>query len=283
MVEYQNLNLKNKFQTLIQQLVTKSDKKLVLNIALIGDDFASIKYTNLKQNIGKKLGIEVVIHNYQKSTNITEYRDLIEQVKTTNSGLIFQLPVPQNVIQFVNQTPKNSDVDLLGDDNDKLWREGFLPPTIGAIDLVLKDILYPDAEDIFNLIDSKLDLKGKLVGVIGQGILVGKPLLRYLGDREATIISINKDTKNPKELTKNCDILICAAGSPGLIDKTWLNPNTIIIDAATSESSGVLVGDVAKDSLFETNILVASPSGVGGLTVLYLFYNLVKLSRNSLS
>lgn len=278
-VLYSNLDLKNSLQNYIQEVASKLQKPLVLNIALIGSDLASVKYTNLKQIIGKKLGIEVIIHNYFSDTKTSEYRELIDQVLQDNSGLIFQLPVPKNVIEFVANTPSNSDVDLLGNQAFKLWERGFLPPTIGAIDLVLKDILHQNTgKNIADLIDLKLDLKGKTVGVIGQGVLVGKPLVKYLLDREATIISINKDTVNPKELAKNCDILICAAGVPGLVNQDWIHPNTIIIDAATSESSGVLVGDVVKDSLFQTNLLVASPSGVGSLTVLYLFYNLVKLA-----
>lgn len=275
---YSNSHVKNQLQEFILKEAAKSKNPIVLEIALVGQDFASIKYTNLKQNIGKKLGIQVNIHNFLESTPSKEYENLLNQVIHQNSGLIFQLPVPANVVEYVNKTPKNSDVDLLGFDSDKLWKAAFLPPTIGAIDLVLKDIFNPNSDNIFEFINATLDLRGKLVGVIGQGTLVGKPMLRYLADREATVISINKDTKNPKELTKNCDILICAAGSPNLVDQSWVKPVAVIIDAATSESSGVLVGDVKKDSLYETNILVASPSGVGSLTVLYLFYNLVKLA-----
>lgn len=273
---YQNKDLKTKFQELIKLEVGSILKPLCLNIVLVGDDLASVKYTNLKQNVGKLLGIEVVIHKYDFTTNVDKYQTLLDKIAKNHSGLIFQLPVPENIRHFVNITPENSDVDLLGVDSEKLWQRGFLPPTIGAIDLILKNILEPE-KNIQDLIDSQINLNGKLVAVIGQGVLVGKPVIRYLLASGATIVSINKDTKNPKELTKNSDILICAAGSPNLVDKTWVNPNTIIIDAATSESSGVLVGDVTKDSLFETNLLVASPSGVGGLTVLYLFYNLLKL------
>lgn len=277
---YSNLNIKEKLQEFIHDEVNKSQKPIVLEIALVGNDLASIKYTNLKQNIGKKLGIEVNINNFLENSSDQEFEDCLKTVKQKNSGLIFQLPVPDNLVKFVNQTPENSDVDLLGENSFKLWLKGFLPPTIGAIDLVLKDILSSKNSNIVDLINFKLDLRGKTVAVIGQGTLVGKPLLRYLLDTQATIVSINKDTKNAKDLTKNADILVCAAGSPELVDKSWVNPDTIIIDAATSESSGVLVGDVKKDSLFETNLLVASPSGVGSLTVLYLFLNLVKLSSN---
>jgi len=279
-VLYSNLNIKEKLQEFIHDEVNKSQKPIVLEIALVGNDLASIKYTNLKQNIGKKLGIEVNINNFLENSSDQEFEDCLKTVKQKNSGLIFQLPVPDNLVKFVNQTPENSDVDLLGENSFKLWLKGFLPPTIGAIDLVLKDILSSKNSNIVDLINFKLDLRGKTVAVIGQGTLVGKPLLRYLLDTQATIVSINKDTKNAKDLTKNADILVCAAGSPELVDKSWVNPDTIIIDAATSESSGVLVGDVKKDSLFETNLLVASPSGVGSLTVLYLFLNLVKLSSN---
>lgn len=251
-----------------------------LEIILIGDNLASLKYIQIKQKIGDQIGIKVNLNHFQESVQSSEIQSILTKTNKTSNGLIFQLPVPDKFNQFVPKTPLKSDVDLLGEYSFLLWQKGFLPPTIGAIDLVLKEILgWQKDLDFEDFINSKIDLSGKTVAIVGQGVLVGSPLLRYLQQRQATIISINKNTKNTKELTQFSDILICAAGSPELVDKSWINPKTIVIDASTSESDGILVGDVKPDSLFDTNLLCASPGGIGRITVFYLFYNLCKLAQ----
>ena len=174
-------------------------------------------------------------------------------------------------------TPTNLDVDLLGDGDNELSTKGLLSPTVQAIDLVLKDILEESEMGIGLLLNTKLDLSSKTVAVIGQGILVGAPMIEYLIQRKASIININIDTKNPKKLIKQADIVISAAGQPGLVDKSWVGPQTILIDAATAESDGGLVGDLDLENLYDSNLICPSPGGIGGLTVMALFYNLLKL------
>lgn len=275
---YDNSFLKQRFENFLTQKVANLNPKPELEIVLIGENLASLKYIGIKQKIGNQIGIKVNLNQFETSVLETKIEEILNQTKANYNGLIFQLPVPQKYDKFVPKTPLKSDVDLLGEYNFLLWDKGFLPPTIGAIDLVLKEILdWGKGLEFQDFIDQKIDLSGKTVAVIGQGVLVGNPLLRYLQQRHATIISINKNTKNAKDLTKTSDILICAAGSPELIDKSWVNPNTIVIDASTSESDGILVGDVKVDSLFETNTLCASPGGIGRITVFYLFYNLCRL------
>jgi methylenetetrahydrofolate dehydrogenase (NADP+)/methenyltetrahydrofolate cyclohydrolase len=279
-VLYDNSSLKKRFGSFLTQKIANLNPKPELEIVLIGENLASLKYIGIKQKIGIQIGLTVNLNQFETSVLESKIEQILEEVKANSKGLIFQLPVPDNFNQFVPKTPLKSDVDLLGENSFLLWDKGFLPPTIGAIDLVLKEILDWGSDLEFqDFITQKIDLSGKTVAVIGQGILVGNPLLRYLKERHATIVSINKNTKNPKEFTKASDILICAAGSPELIDKTWVNPNTIVIDASTSESDGILVGDVKADSLFETNILCASPGGIGRITVFYLFYNLCRLGE----
>ena len=277
---YENTKIKSEFQSFLQSKVEELVNIGIqpkLNIIQIGDDLASSKYVSIKQKVGMKLGINVNLMKFQDNYTLSNLHDVIVESKSSHSGLIFQLPVPLNIRSLVLNTPLVCDVDLLGDESNKLWNKDFLPPTIGAMDLVLKDIILPESS-FENKISSKLDLNGKTVVVVGQGVLVGTPLLRYLRDRFATIISINKDTKNPKELVKLGDIVISAAGSPHLISTDWLNPNSIVIDASTSEEDGKLVGDVDKYNIPDSVCLSPSPGGIGSITVLYLFYNLLNLN-----
>jgi methylenetetrahydrofolate dehydrogenase (NADP+)/methenyltetrahydrofolate cyclohydrolase len=282
-VLYSNEQLKISFKNYLKDQIATDKVELTLEIIEIAGNLASDKYIQIKQKIGEQIGIKVNLNKFDQSVATATVVNIIESAKTKGHGLIFQLPVPTNFEHLVNETPTNCDVDLLCQDNFKLWAKGFLPPTIGAIDLVLKQILNksePLDTEFNQFVTQKLDLKSKTVAVIGQGVLVGGPLLTYLKDRGATIISLNKKTVDPTSLTKLADILICAAGSPNLVDSNWFNKETIIIDASTSEVDGYLSGDIQPENIYPSNLLCPSPGGIGAITVLYLFYNLLKLHHS---
>jgi methylenetetrahydrofolate dehydrogenase (NADP+) / methenyltetrahydrofolate cyclohydrolase len=273
---YDNSVIKTQFEKYLLEQFQKLTTTPTLHIIQVGDDFASSRYISIKQKVGARLGVNVEFHHFVQSATLAEVHELVQNISTENTGLIYQLPLSDGLSVLADIILPQMDVDLLSIDQEVLWKKGFLPPTIGAIDLTLKDIMKFTQSDFEQNITSSIDLSGMIVAVIGQGRLVGKPLLRYLGDRGATIISINVDTKNPSKLTLLADIVICGAGSKNLVDASWLQPGTIVIDAATSEDSGSLVGDVDIHNISDDTILSPSPGGVGKLTVLYLFYNLLR-------
>lgn len=272
---YNNSDLKLFFREFLKAEFEKVSVKPELHIIQIGNELASTKYIGLKQKFGESLGVKVLSHQFPVGVDLQEIAKIIKQIEINKFGLIFQLPVPDKFQKLVLETPLKSDVDLLGSQNNLLLSQNFLTPTIGAIDLVLKEML---GQTILN-IDDRLDLSTKIVAVVGQGRLVGSPLLSYLKDRNATIISINKDTKNPEKLVSQAEIVITAAGSPGLVDDNWLAPNAILIDAATTEDNGSLIGDLNYDNISPLHYVATSPGGIGPITVSYIFYNLLKLAK----
>jgi len=274
-VIYNNSDLKLFFTEFLSSEFTKLQFIPELHIIQVGQDFASTKYISLKQKFGEKIGVKVILHQFSENSDLVEIKSIIEMAKTQNFGLIFQLPVPERFQELVLETPLFSDVDLLGKDKNHLFSLNFLTPTLGAIDLVLKEMLTQEVPNI----GKQLDLSGKLVAVIGQGRLVGSPLLDYLKNRNATIISLNKNTKKPQNLVRLAEIVICGAGSPGLVNSDWLDPKSVVIDAATTEDSGALTGDVDYINVPESVYLSTSPGGIGRITVMYIFYNLLKLAQ----
>jgi methylenetetrahydrofolate dehydrogenase (NADP+)/methenyltetrahydrofolate cyclohydrolase len=271
--------LKIEFKSFLQDFIKNHNLQKELEIIQIGNNLASTKYIQIKKKIGHKIGIKVNHHHFSTDICKDTIQEIIEKVKNSKNGLIFQLPVPTGFQNLVLNTPVLNDVDLLSKDSYLLLNKGFLPPTIGAIDLVLKEILGYKTKNFKDFIDFKLDFSNYTVAVIGQGTLVGKPAIRYFLDRQATILALNKMTKNSKELTKKADIVVCGAGAKDLVDKTWLKKEAIVIDASTSESEGKLNGDVNQENIEPETILSPSPGGIGKLTVLYLFWNLIKLSE----
>jgi methylenetetrahydrofolate dehydrogenase (NADP+)/methenyltetrahydrofolate cyclohydrolase len=271
---YDNTRLRTEFKNFLSQQISRLETSLVLDIFLVGSNLASLKYVSNKQKIGQDLGVRVELHHFAES-QLMQLKTEFRQVPQT-SGLILQLPAPAESLELLDTIGLEQDVDFLNPANYPLWDLGFLPPTIRAIDLVLKDLFNPN-QTIGQLLQTKLNLAGQTIAVIGQGKLVGKPLLEYLVRTRATIISVNIDTVQPHQLTRQADIVISAAGSPHLLDRTWFNSKAILIDAATSEDQGQLKGDIHPDQVWPTNTLVKSPGGIGPITVLSIFYNLFQL------
>lgn len=286
---FSNLVLKKYFKPYLTHLIQNDKIKPTLHIIQFGDELASTKYVLLKQKVGAKLGVEVIIHKLGVNVPESDIKTILKEIheqKLTNSkvGLIYQLPVPAKFQHFVDNIDQNLDVDLLGTNAEFLWRKNILPPTIAAVDLVLKHMMKQDfgqektsLVNFGKLLDIDLDFKGLKVGVVGQGVLVGTPIVKYLLTRNATIISINKQTEHPQNLTNECDILISATGKVGLINNDWFSKG-IIVDVGTSEQNGTLQGDIDSTKMKDSIYLCPSPGGVGPLTVYFIFWNLIRLT-----
>jgi len=289
---YQNQDLKKTFKKILQQKI--ETKKLKLSVVLIGKDFASIKYVQAKSKIANKLGLDFEIFNFLAEIELKQLLSEFENIQKNSDGIIVQLPIPQRLNPVLTKISAQKDVDMLGRNFLQLFEKGFLPPTVGAVDLVLKDILIkdqyknstkqkildlnPSFKNVtvlnYDLIKSILNLSGVKVCLIGQGKLVGKPLLDFFLRAGATVLTVNKSTPNPKQICKLAQIVVSGAGQPNLVDTDWLQSGALVVDAATSESNGALTGDVNKANLPENIILSPSPKGIGPVTVLYLFWNL---------
>jgi methylenetetrahydrofolate dehydrogenase (NADP+) / methenyltetrahydrofolate cyclohydrolase len=288
---YSNSLLKKTFKKYLKSKFDSLNQKCVLNIVQIGDITSSTKYVNTKKKIGEEIGVEVQHHHFDENVSEEELQNLLDKAKINKEGFIFQLPLPAKYNHLVPKTPLESDVDLLSEFSSLLWDKDFLPPTIGAIDLILKEMIIRKEknktgdEDVFEEIDlddffdSKLNLRSKTVASIGQGILVGNPLLRYLRERAATIISTNSSTRVVANLVQNAEIVLSGVGKPNITDTSWLNSDAIVIDAATAGVNGALVGDVNKETIQYSTYLCPSPGGVGPITVLYIFWNLYRIMR----
>jgi methylenetetrahydrofolate dehydrogenase (NADP+) / methenyltetrahydrofolate cyclohydrolase len=275
---YQNHFLIEQFEEYLKQTLSQFDTIPTLYVVQIGENFASDKYISYKMKKCEKLGILCELIQLPDTLDDTSIKNYINSIPVDNSGIIVQLPLPPGLDWIVDLIPYRTDIDLLTKHKHIHLENGILEPTIGAIDLVLKEML--GYEMVFpTVLTDSIDLTHKVVAVIGQGNLVGGPLLSYLKARNATIVSINKDTLNPQILTNQADILISATGVGNLVDETWLKPESIVIDAATLEQDGNQIGDVFSDSLPESVYICPSPRGIGPITILCLLNNLLLLNR----
>ena len=288
---FSNKPLKTSFKNFLASQFVSFSTPPTLHIVQIGENLASSKYVSIKKKIGSEIGVTVCHHHFEEGVDEQILVDLYTSAQTNGEGFIFQLPLPSKYSNLIPQTPLSTDVDLLSNEAFLLWNKGFLPPTIGSIDLIYKEMEYRkdnniiDVDNVFEhysfeqILTTKADYTGKIVAVIGQGVLVGSPLVKYLLDRNATIISVNKDTKNAPQLVKNADIVLSGAGVANLVNKNWINDNALVIDAATSGTNGQIFGDVDKTDIQDSVYLCPSPAGVGPITVMYIFWNLLNILK----
>ncbi len=126
---------------------------------------------------------------------------------------------------------------------------------------------------------SGIDLYGKQVTIVGFSTLIGKPLALILGRKLASVAIAHIGTYESGKLpfyVKNSDIVVSAVGKPHIIKGQWIKKGAVVIDVGIGEFKGKVVGDVEfekakKKAAFITPV----PGGVGKLTSLFLFKNLI--------
>lgn len=254
----------------IKDELNKIKAKPKLVIIQVGDDERSTIYVRQKKIFGEKLGFEVEHINLDK--DIKE-EDLISKIEVLNSeetvnGIIVQLPLPKSfdVYKVLDNINPEKDVDGLNSINTaKLFRNeslSFIPATTKGILSLL---------DFYNI-----DVSGKKVVVVGRSLLVGRPTVFSMLNRNATVTICHSKTSNLKEEIKSSDIVIVAVGKPNLITEDFVKEGQIVIDVGITKVGDKLLGDVDFESVSKkVEAITPVPGGIGPMTVVSLFENLL--------
>jgi methylenetetrahydrofolate dehydrogenase (NADP+)/methenyltetrahydrofolate cyclohydrolase len=121
------------------------------------------------------------------------------------------------------------------------------------------------------------DIAGLHAVVLGRSILVGSPVGRLLLEKDATVTMAHSKTVNVPSLCRTADILVVAAGKPGLVKGDWIRPGAIVIDVGIHRGPNGLVGDVDFASAHEiAGAITPVPGGVGPMTIAKLLENCLK-------
>lgn len=236
----------------------KSGTSPKLVVLLIGDDPASILYTNLKQKKAKQLGIELEINYLPTNITHTKVIKLISLLALNKfiHGIMIQLPLPKSLQKHQSKIfasiPPQKDPDGLNP------KSNLTPATTKAV----LDIIQ----------QSKLDIQDSLVAVVGSKGVTGKSIIRHLKKSGyKKIIQIDKTTKNKLADLKKANLIISATGIPNIIKKENVKKGAIVIDIG-SPKPDVDFKNVSKVSSFITPV----PGGVGPVTIISLLENLVE-------
>ena len=270
--------------TLKEFVINRAISKLSiphLAIIQIGDLDESSAYIRQKKIFGEKIGATVT--HVQFAGDVSE-KSVISKIHKLNEdesvhGIIVQLPLPGHIDteRVIEAIDPSKDVDGLTSKNVKrlIGNDG-------------KGIVPATARGVLALCRAyNIDPKGKHVVVIGRSVLVGKPIAELFLNEGATVTVCHKQTKRLADHTVRANILIVAAGAPGLIRARHVREGQVVIDVgitakASRSKNGLrkLVGDVdAKCVSRIVKGLSPVPGGVGPLTVASLFENLCEVVK----
>jgi methylenetetrahydrofolate dehydrogenase (NADP+)/methenyltetrahydrofolate cyclohydrolase len=233
-------------------------------------------YVNSQMKLAKKIGVDFFLHN--ASDQLSE-EEAVGEVKKLNQnkevkGIIVNKPFPKEwkPEEIFSAILPQKDI------------EGVSPYNLGK--MIYGDLTFvsPTVLAVFEIINSlKIDLYGKNVTVVGFSTLIGKPLVLLLGQRFATVSLTHIATYQKEKLpfyVKNADLLISAVGKPHFIKAEWIKDGAVVIDVGISKKESKIVGDVEfEPAVKKTAFISPVPGGVGRLTSLFLFKNLVKAGK----
>lgn len=243
-----------------------------LAIVQVGSLESSNIYVEGKKKFGEEIGVPVFLHQLPDDVSEGQVIDLVRMLNTAVGvgGIIVQMPLPSHISKerVIEAIDPEKDVDGLHPTNVKKLLEndptGIVPAT---------------ARGILSLLDFySISFEGKRALVIGRSSLVGKPVAVALLNRRMMVTIAHRGTLDLAAACKDADIIVVAAGVPGLINASHVLPRQVIIDVGiTREEGRVIKGDVAFE---EVAAIVAGispvPGGVGPLTIASLFQNVLR-------
>jgi len=255
--------------------------KTVPNLAIIkiGDNPDSAVYVKMKIDFAKKIGVNAYIVSFPENdpAKITQDMllagiDKLNKDETVN-GIIVQSPLPTqlNWGEAVGRVAPEKDVDGLCSVNVKKLLDNDKTTLVPAT-----------AKGVLSLLNFyNISVKGKNVVVMGRSALVGKPVANVMMNNGATVTVVHSQTIDPDKITREADILIVAIGKPEHVGAEFVKEGQVIIDIGistviNSDGTKKIYGDVDFDSVSPiVSAISPVPGGVGPMTVVSLFQNLV--------
>lgn len=265
------LKISERIQKDIQEYKDLGKREPRLDILLVGNDFGSQKYVEMKSKKAQELGIQCNVHSFEESVQESELIQLIETLNQDINvdGVMVQLPLPKHISEsnVLEKISPSKDVDGLTSVNlGKLFKNdssAIAPATAKGILELLKEY--------------GIDINGKTAVVIGRSDIVGLPVAALLQNENATVTVCHSHTQNLKEICKRADILVVGIGKPEYIDREYVKEGAVVIDVGTNKNEeGKLVGDVNFESVKDIiSYITPVPGGVGPMTIVCLLSNLI--------
>ncbi|MGX5672929.1 bifunctional methylenetetrahydrofolate dehydrogenase/methenyltetrahydrofolate cyclohydrolase FolD [Thermomonas fusca] len=247
-----------------------------LAVVLVGSDPASSVYVRNKKRAAEKVGIQAFDYDLPAGTGEAELVALIDRLNADPRvhGILIQLPLPgiRDASALIERIHPDKDVD------------GFHPQNVGHLALRQFGLRPCTPRGITTLLAwTDRPVRGQSATIVGVSNHVGRPMGQELLIAGCTVTSCHKFT--PMDVLKrhvgDADILVVAAGKPGLIPGEWVKEGAVVIDVGINRlDDGRLVGDVGYEEAAErASWITPVPGGVGPMTVATLMQNTLEAAE----
>ncbi len=254
-----------------------SGKYPTLGIVRLGDNPSDVSYEKSAIKNCDAIGIKSKV--FEKDTNMTteELVSFMEELNNDKeiSGILLFRPLPKHIDEekIRNAISPAKDVDCMHPLNlEKIFEgdiTGFSPATPKA---AMEILLY-----------NEIPLEGKNVVVVNRSMVVGKPLVMMLLEKNATVTICHSRTKNLEEITRNADVVVTALGKPKFFTEKFFTKDSVVIDVGVSMTEdGKLSGDVDYENVVNlVDKITPVPGGVGSVTTTLLLNQVVMACENN--
>jgi methylenetetrahydrofolate dehydrogenase (NADP+)/methenyltetrahydrofolate cyclohydrolase len=247
-----------------------------LGTVLVGDDPGSHWYVGAKHKDCAEIGIESIRVDLPATATQAEVEAEIDRLNADPActGFLVQQPTGLDEFRLLSRVDPDKDVDGLHPTNLGklvLGEAGSLPCTpIGCIELLRRH---------------GVELNGAEVVVVGRGLTVGRPLGLLLTRRSenSTVTLCHTGTRDLAAHTRTADVIVAAAGVPGIISGDMVKPGAAVLDVGVSRVDGKIAGDVADDVWDVAGWISPNPGGVGPMTRAMLLSNIVSAAERQVS
>lgn len=240
---------------------------------IVGDDPASEIYVRSKHRACEEAGIRSAHHGLPAETSENELLELVAELGMDRDvdGILVQLPVPDQIDpdRVVAAIDPAKDVDGLTPVNAGLLAHG-MPGLVPCTPAGVMELLRHEG----------VELEGAEAVVVGRSKLVGVPVARLLLAANATVTMCHSRTRDLPAACRRADVLVAAAGAPGLLGADAVKPGAVVIDVGMNRTDAGLCGDVDFEAAAEVAAAITPvPGGVGPMTIAMLLVNTVAAAR----
>jgi methylenetetrahydrofolate dehydrogenase (NADP+)/methenyltetrahydrofolate cyclohydrolase len=247
-----------------------------LGTVLVGEDAGSRTYVAGKHRDCAEVGIHSIRYDLPGDVEQQDVLDVVAELNAdpTCTGYIVQLPLPRGL--HANEVL--AAVDPAKD------ADGLHPVNLGRLVLGQPGPLPCTPRGIVQLLrEYGVGIAGAEVVIVGRGVTVGRPLglLMTLRTENATVTLCHTGTRDLTSHLRQADIVVAAAGVPGLVRAAHVKPGAAVLDVGITRTDHGLLGDVADDVVEVAGHLAPMPGGVGPMTRAMLLTNVVEAAEHA--
>jgi methylenetetrahydrofolate dehydrogenase (NADP+)/methenyltetrahydrofolate cyclohydrolase len=238
----------------------------------VGEDAASTIYLRLKHEAAQEAGIDAFDRKVPAAISEEELLELVAELNADDAvdGVLVQLPLPDHLdeARVIRAVDPVKDVD------------GFHPFNAGQLYLGRPTLVPATPLGIMALLaEHRIRLEGARAVVVGRSDIVGKPIAHLLLQANATVTICHSRTAELSRHTLDADVLVVAAGVPGIVDAGMVKQGAAVVDVGINRTDAGIVGDVDPGAGAEAAYLTPVPGGVGPMTIAMLLRNAVRAAR----